>query len=105
MMIVMLSCCDTLLSYTNVGSTHEVVLSVDAVRSRNRLGDTECERLFGIIPAKFNKTTPSGHVKVSLHSTPCILYIMGWEVHAYSENITPNTCRHEPIPSIPREAS
>ena len=72
MMIVMLRCCDILLSYTNVGSTHEVVLSVDAVRSRNRLGDTECERLFGIIPAKFNKTTPSGHLKVSLYSTPYI---------------------------------
>ena len=34
------------------------------------------------------------------------MYITGWKVHVlhtYSEEITPTTFKHKPIPSIPRE--
>ncbi|XP_067948810.1 protein inturned-like [Watersipora subatra] len=43
-----------------VGSTYEVILTVDAMRGRSKSGNSECERSFGIVPSKFSKTSPAG---------------------------------------------
>lgn len=58
------------------GVTHQVVVSVDVsggITSQRKVGETECERLFGIIPAKFVKSisadTPSYKVRLYHYTT------------------------------------
>lgn len=46
-----------------LGSTYEVLLNVDP--SKARIGESECERLFGVVPAKFSKMSASGENRVS----------------------------------------